>query len=141
MKTFVKPLVVGLAIAFIISCNNPHNILISKNGTWTATYETTIGSFGTFTDVKTITFYEGSATVVDTAGVKSSFNWYYDKKGGKIVTNSYLPAFGHTDVYTTRYSISESSANSEKWTYESLSKNDSTITTTDYSQTISLVRK
>ncbi len=138
MKTTIKFFLFAALISLFASCaKNPGNLLIKKEGTWTATTVTTIDSFGTFTDVYEMTFYEGSATQKDTAGNISSFNWYYDKKAAQIVISLY----DGVNTTTIIEEVSNIETDSEKWTYKSRTYNGIKTTPAGYTQETSLVRK
>lgn len=98
---------------------------------------TTITGFNPNTNVYSYTFYEGSATAVDTGGHQSGFNWAYDKKSQKIT----LTSIAGKDVYDLVYSVSDVKKDSEKWTFLSQNLNGLTIPTPDYSQVITLSKK
>ncbi len=138
MKTAFKFLFLAVIATVIFSCGkNPYQLLQLKGGTWTATSVITVTGIDPITSINQITFYVGSASVVDTGGNQSGFNWAYDKKAARmIVTN-----IAGNDAYNTIYNVSEITKDSEKWTFVSHNRNDTLLDASNYSQTISLVRK
>ena len=138
MKTTLKLLFFVALVSFIFSCGkNPYYLLQQKEGTWTATSVVNVTGFDPITSVNQITFYVGSATVIDTGGHQSGFNWEYDKKAARMTISN----IAGNDVYNTTYSVSDISKDSEKWTFISHDRNDTLLDASNYSQTISLVRK
>lgn len=138
MRTIIKLLFFAAVFSIIASCGkNPYKILKQKEGTWNATTETTITGFGTFVETSQITFYEGSATVLDTAGKTSGFNWAYDKKSEQITLTTVAGIF----VANVIYKVSDVTADAEKWTFVSQNLNGVDQPAPGYSETISLTRR
>lgn len=139
MKTSVKLFICVVFISAIASCTkNPYKILRSKDGSWTATTETTYPGFGTIITTSTMNFYTGSATVIDTAGNQSGFEWVYNTKSAQIVATNYVGDF----IYETIYKVSDITDDSEKWTFKEFQIDGVTQSTSDdYTSVISLERK
>lgn len=135
MKNAIKLLTISLILIIAASCGKtPYELLKKDHSVWTATSVTTITGFDPITNVYSYTFYEGSATSVDTGGHQSGFNWAYDKKSQKII----LTSVAGNDVYNFVYNVSDISKDSEKWTFASQDLNGLVIPTPDYSQVITL---
>ena len=138
MKTTFKLFFLAAIVSIIFSCGkNPYKLLQQKDGTWNATTVTTVTGIDPITSINQITFYVGSATVIDTGGHQSGFNWAYDKKAKQITVTS----IAGNDAYNTLYNVSEVTKDAEKWTFVSHNRNDTLLDASNYSQTISLVRK
>lgn len=139
MKTTFRLFFMAAIVCLVASCaKNPAKLLMKKDGTWTATAITTIPGFGTFTDISEITFNDGTGTTKDlSTGDITSFTWEYDKKNETIT----MTQTDGTDVYVTVHKVSEVKKDSETWTFANGTENGVIITTSDFTQTITLVRK
>ncbi len=135
MKNAIKIFSFSFILFIMVSCGKtPYEILKKDHSVWTATVVTTITGFDPNTNVYSYTFYEGSATSVDTGGHQSGFNWAYDKKSTKIT----LTSIAGNDVYNLVYNVSDINKDSEKWTFSSQDLNGLVIPTPNYSQVITL---
>ena len=138
MKTTIKLFFFAAMISLFASCaKNPAKLLVSKDGIWTATAVTTIPGLGTYTDVNEITFSDGTGTTKDALGVTTTFTWSYDKKAEQMTITTVES--GNTTI--TINAVSEIEKDSEKWHFVSGTLNGVTVTTADFTQVTTLVRK
>ncbi len=138
MKSTIKFFFLVSVLFVVASCSkNPEKLLPKKDGTWTGTATTTLVGLGTFTDVVEYTFEKTTGTIKDDSGDITNFTWSYDKKNDALTVTQ----TDGTDVTVIVYTVSDVKKDSEKWEFTNGTINGDVITTSDYTQTVSLVRK